>query len=115
MLRLLAANRAAVAGLLACFMLSLTSLLAAQERTWTDVDGRTMRAEFIREVDGEVSFLQGNKLITLPLTRLSEADRQHIRQVEASRANPDARPAEKPPEPSPFIDRGNSAIFEEMR
>jgi len=35
-------------------------------RTWTDVQRRTMQAQFIREVDGDVTFSQEGKLVTLP-------------------------------------------------
>ena len=45
---------------------------ADEVRTWTDSQGRKMQAQFVREVDGDVTFLKEGKLITLPLEKLSE-------------------------------------------
>src|SRR2546427_781341 len=51
--------------------------------TWTDVDGRTMQAQFIREVDGDVTFLKDGKLLIVPLDRFREEDQKLIRELEA--------------------------------
>ena len=78
-----------------CTVLAEVRVQAADKvRTWTDVQGRTMQAEFVREVDGDVSFLKDGKLIILPLERLSEADQKLIRELEASKVVPaDEKPA----------------------
>jgi hypothetical protein len=83
--------------------------LAAEERVWTDTQGRTMRAEFLREVDGEAVFLKDGKLLTLPLERFTDADREVMKKLAAGKPisdesapedpfKPVARPA--PPAPS---------------
>lgn len=84
--------------LFACLVCLSTVLLSAEGadkvRTWTDVQGRTMQAEFVREVDGDVAFLKDGKLITFPLDRLSEADRKTIRELEANKVvTEEERPA----------------------
>jgi hypothetical protein len=61
--------------------LQIAVLAAADERVWTDTQGRTMRAEFVREVAGDVTFLKDGKLVTMPLERLSESDRQIVRDL----------------------------------
>jgi hypothetical protein len=67
---------------------------ADKVRTWTNVQGRTMEAEFVREVDGDVSFLKDGKLIVIPLEQLSEADQKLIRELEANKVAPaDEKPA----------------------
>ena len=59
---------------------------AEEARTWTNKDGRTMQAEFLREVDGDVTFLmKGGKLFTLPLDQLSDEDQKFIRNAEANK------------------------------
>jgi hypothetical protein len=80
--------------LLSCGCLTVGAI--AGERTWTDVMGRTMQAEFLREVDGEVTFLKDGKLVSIPLTTLSEADRQVVRDLAAGKPAPDG-PAASPP------------------
>jgi len=72
-----------------CTVLAVDKVQAADKvRTWTDVQGRTMEAEFLREVDGDVAFLKDGKLITVPLERLSEADQKTIRELEANKVVP---------------------------
>jgi len=78
--------------------LSLACLIAQgaddKVRTWTDIQGRSRQAQFVREVDGDATFLENGKLITIPLDQLSEADRKVIRELEANKVLPeDARPA----------------------
>src|SRR5437660_12047990 len=55
------------------------------KRVWTDVQGRTMEAQFVREVDGDATFLKGGKLVTMPLDRLCEKDQKLIRELEVSK------------------------------
>ncbi|MCU0878196.1 MAG: hypothetical protein MUF06_10460 [Pirellulaceae bacterium] len=70
---------------------------AAKERTWTDVDGRTMRGEFLRELGDEVALLVDGKLVTIPLARLSPRDQQAVRDLAAGKELAD----EPPPTPAP--------------
>jgi len=58
--KLLKTARWAMIVCLAC----LTARAAEEVRTWTDTTGRTMQAQFVREVDGDVTFLKDGKLIT---------------------------------------------------
>jgi hypothetical protein len=75
------------------FLATALPLLAAEnERVWTNTQGRTMRAQFLREVDGEAVFLNGGKPFTIPLDQLSEPDRQYIREL-ASAKQPEGEDA----------------------
>jgi hypothetical protein len=69
--------------------LLLAGPILAKERTWTHSDGRQMKAEFVREIDGEVTFLKDGKLVTFPLDQLSEKDRQIIRDLTMGKPIPD--------------------------
>lgn len=70
-------------------VLLLASPAAAKERTWTSADGRTMKAEFVREVDGVVTFLKDGKLVTLAMDKLSEKDQQVVRDLALGKPIPD--------------------------
>lgn len=63
--------------------LGALSPAAEKARTWTDTQGRAMHAEFVREVDGEVTFIKDGKLVTLSLDRLCAADQKTIRDLQA--------------------------------
>ncbi|HUE71948.1 MAG TPA: hypothetical protein VMP01_13765 [Pirellulaceae bacterium] len=81
--------------------LLLASPAAAKERTWTSADGRTMKAEFVREVDGVVTFLREGKLLTIPLDKLSEKDQQIVRDLTLGKPVPDEdSPTSSTPVPS---------------
>lgn len=67
----------------------LAAPAAAKERTWTSADGRTMKAEFVREIDGVVTFLKEGKLVTIPLDKLSAEDQQIIRDLAMGKPIPD--------------------------
>ncbi|MDX1945741.1 MAG: hypothetical protein SFU86_10125 [Pirellulaceae bacterium] len=82
---------------------------AAKERTWTDQAGRTMQAEFVKELDGEVTLLRAGKLVTVKLASLSEKDQQVVRDLAAGKEVADEpapapvnpfEPAPKPPAPT---------------
>lgn len=65
-------------------LLALIALLAstggASAREWTDINGRTMEAEF-HKLDGKVVVvLRGGRYIRIPLARLSAADQEFVRQ-----------------------------------
>jgi hypothetical protein len=56
-----------------------------------------MQAQFVREVDGDVTFIKDGKLITFPLDQLSEADQKFIREAETDKkVEEKARPAGAP-------------------
>jgi hypothetical protein len=101
--------------LLFVLLATLSVVAAGKERTWTSADGRTMRAEFVRELDGDVTFLVAGKLTTIPLGRLSERDQGIVRDLAAGREVPDD-PSPASPEPgaddpfrSPAADRQAAA------
>jgi hypothetical protein len=83
-----------IASVVCCLLLSPAS---AKDRTWTDTQGRSMRAEFIRELDGEVTLLRNGKLIALPLSRLSDKDQQYVRDVAAGKPVDEEAPASPTP------------------
>lgn len=74
---------------IALVLLVAASTVAAKERVWTSADGRSMRGEFVRELDGEVTFLVAGKLVTIALDRLSESDQQKVRDLAAGKEIPD--------------------------
>ena len=79
---------------LALVLLPSSSGLTA-ERTWTDVKGRQMRAEFLREAGGTVTFLKDGKPVDFPLADLSERDQQAVRDLAAG------KPVADEPSPAP--------------
>jgi hypothetical protein len=103
---------------LAFLLIFLCGFAAAAEevRTWTKAQGDKFQAQLLREVDGEVVFLQdGKTLLFVPFDQLSENDQKLIREqekekkVEATPA-PLGAPAPKtepPPsnEPAPKLDK----------
>jgi ribosomal protein L37AE/L43A len=98
----------------------VAGLALAKDRTWTSSDGRTMQGEFVRELDGDVTFLIAGKLVTIAIDKLSERDQKIVRDLAAGKEVPDyvapsveskpaggkpaeSKPAEaKPTEPDPF-------------
>jgi hypothetical protein len=55
--------------------------MAASARTWTNADGRTLEADFVRMAgDGAVVLLVRGKEVIYPLTNLSEEDREFCRE-----------------------------------
>lgn len=81
------------------FLWCLAAQAADEVRTWTDASGRTMRAQFIREVDGDVTFLKDGKLVTLPLDQLREQDQKLIRELESNKKIDEAPPPAGAPRP----------------
>jgi DNA-directed RNA polymerase subunit RPC12/RpoP len=69
--------------------LLLAGPILAKERTWTCADGTQIKAEFIREIDGEVTFLQDGKLVTMPLDKLNQKDQQIVRDLTMGKPVPD--------------------------
>src|SRR5436853_1833954 len=70
--------------LIAGLLILLWGLTAAADevRTWTKAQGETVRAQFLREVDGDAVFLQDGKPLTIPFDELSEKDQKLIRELE---------------------------------
>jgi len=69
--------------LVASLALSLSTLLRAQSsesRSWKDVTGRVLQAEFVTADDKSVTLKVGGKDFPLPLERLSAEDREWIKQ-----------------------------------
>lgn len=61
-------------------MLQSAPSTTSEVRTWTDTQGRTMRARFDRvEADVVVATGDGNRTFRIPLGRLSDADREWVR------------------------------------
>jgi hypothetical protein len=91
---------------LAVFLCAATAL-AGKVRTWTNSEGKTMEAEFVRELDGDVTFLKGGKLLVIKMEKLSEKDQQVVKDLSAGKepeedpfTAPPEKPAEKPAESS---------------
>jgi hypothetical protein len=61
------------------------AIAAGKVRTWTSADGRTMEAEFVRELDGDATFLKDGKLIVIRVEKLSEKDQQVIKDISAGK------------------------------
>ena len=86
-----------------------SGLALAKDRNWTSSDGRTMQGEFVRELDGDVTFLIGGKLVTIAIDKLSERDQKIVRDLAAGKEVSDdpgpapvSKPAAvKPAEPKP--------------
>jgi len=87
-------------GVLGCLLVGLT--VQASPRTWTDSQGRTIRAEFVRVYRGNVVLLRGNRVLTVPLGNLSQQDQQYVaQQLESKR--PRRFVAEKTPPSGPVV------------
>jgi hypothetical protein len=102
-------------GLAVLLVLAAPAQAFGGERTWTSTDGSTMRAEFVRELDGEVTFLKGGKIITMPLASLVERDQQIVRDLAAGKPAPEetapapsAEPASLEPADAPANAAGES-------
>jgi hypothetical protein len=64
---------------LVCLSLALIAAVgSAEERTWTDTTGRSMKAEFLRLEGTDVVFRKDGKEVTVPLSRLSPQDRDAV-------------------------------------
>lgn len=62
-------------------------------RQWTDATGRVITAEFVRADGSNVTIRMDGKEFTLPLEKLSDADRKWVAGQGAPPANPSAPPA----------------------
>lgn len=64
-------------------ILSATLVVAADDlRTWTDVQGRALKASFVASSNGNVQLrLENGTLSTVPIERLSPPDRQYVADI----------------------------------
>lgn len=81
--------------------------MAEDERTWTDVDGRTMRASIVGTGEDRVRVLFQGRETSIPLARLSAADREYVEKWEEE--NEDAAP---PVESKPSATAAGGATFD---
>ncbi|MGJ8695337.1 MAG: prolyl oligopeptidase family serine peptidase [Verrucomicrobiaceae bacterium] len=67
------------------------SVMGASARTWTSSDGKALEASFVSATETEVTLKldRGGRVVTIPLTRLSEEDRIFIKE-EAKPEEPEA-------------------------
>ncbi len=66
-------------GLLLWFIAAAVACAENNPRTWTDVQGRTMEAVFVRVVNGTAVFQRGKQVLKVPYSQLSTADQDRIR------------------------------------
>jgi dipeptidyl aminopeptidase/acylaminoacyl peptidase len=73
-----------------CLALGLLSALSA--RTWTSSDGKKLEADFVSATETDVTLKRSKdgKTFTLALTRLSEDDREYIKEEAADAPSPAA-------------------------
>lgn len=87
--------------------LVLLSLTTLQARTWTSITGQTAEAELVK-VDGEnvVVRMADGRTSSFPISRLSEADQDYVKQQGGKVVAP-------PPAPAPMPVATNSAAANE--
>ena len=51
----------------------------AEVRTWTSTDGRTIEAEFVKGDETSVTIKRGTKQFSLPLDKITDADREYVK------------------------------------
>lgn len=74
-------------------LLGILSLSHVQARTWTDTQDRTIEADLVSADETSVVLKKDGKDFTLPLDKLSEADRRHVKEwLEESANQPPAAP-----------------------
>ncbi|MFN0052662.1 MAG: SHD1 domain-containing protein [Planctomycetales bacterium] len=83
---------------LAVILLVGTTTAFAKLRTWTDAQGRTVKADFVR-MNGAVVVLKSNtgKVISIPFAQLSEDDQDYLRDLLESKGKGDQIPPAAPP------------------
>ncbi|RYD64790.1 MAG: hypothetical protein EOP83_08910, partial [Verrucomicrobiaceae bacterium] len=78
------------------FVAALSLLASLDARTWTDVQGRKIEAEFVSSTATDVTLkLASGKEATLPLNRLSQEDLAYIRESAGEGGDKDGKPAPK--------------------
>ena len=68
----------------------ISNLTAREVRTWTSADGRTLEAEFVTATDRHVTLRRQSdgRRFTLPLDKISEADREWVAGARTDLAGP---------------------------
>lgn len=90
-----------IVGLAICF----AAAQIAAARTWTNRDGKSTEATFVRINGTTVVLLRGNKPLLIPITDLSDADQEYVREqvIAGRKKSPKRDPsdvgAESPAEP----------------
>ncbi|HUF62498.1 MAG TPA: SHD1 domain-containing protein [Verrucomicrobiales bacterium] len=71
----------------------LTSVIkSADARTWTSNDGKTLEADFLGVKGDTVLVNRDGKAVTIPLERLSEADRKWVAEQSEAKISPGEKP-----------------------
>lgn len=86
-------KRTCFSAALACILLTLV----ANARTWTDTAGKTLEAEFVKMDGANVVLKIKGKDVPVPLTRLSQADQDFLKNQPATPTPP---PPTAPPPPA---------------
>ena len=76
------------AAIFLCSTLFVTSLSA---RTWTDSNGKTMDASFVRLVGDKVTLRNGNRVTQVPLSTLSQADQDYVAEKTGKKKDNEAK------------------------
>ncbi len=58
----------------------------SEAREWTSSDGKTIEADLVRSTDDEVVLMMNGKEFTIPLSRLSQSDRDFVKEASAAAA-----------------------------
>lgn len=86
--------------LMSALLFASGASLLADDRTWTDVKGRKIEAEFLREEGSYVVLAQGDKVMRIAKASLCEEDQNYLKSLREK--NDIASPKETPVEESPF-------------
>ena len=73
-------NRSASATTIGFVAAVLLTVSVASGRTWTNQNGQTLEAVFVRVVGSQVILRRGTKFVRLPFSTLSPSDQEYIRQ-----------------------------------
>ncbi|MGV3606821.1 MAG: hypothetical protein ACO1RA_10455 [Planctomycetaceae bacterium] len=86
--------------LMSALLFASGASLFADDRTWTDVKGRKIEAEFLREEGSYVVLAQGDKVMRIAKASLCEEDQNYLKSLREK--NDIAPPKETPVEENPF-------------
>jgi hypothetical protein len=85
------------------------SISAAAARTWTDTQGRTTEAEFVRIFNGNAVFQRGNQVVKVPFANLSADDQSFIRAELKRKGQEDLLPPAPAESPAGAAEPNNAA------
>ena len=74
--------------------------IVAEDRTWHDVFGKPQVGKFVRMHQGNVVISSGSRAIRVPFYRLSQPDREYVRELLAARGELAQLPPAMPTEPT---------------